>query len=136
MNRSGSSIHSAWEYPSFENADTFVSRLVRKGVIAHDSTVDALVRGKPLMLSRRSGQRHFARATGMTHVAFRNIERARYATNLLREGVSILDVVHRAGYFDQPHLTRSLKRLIGQTPAEIVRGTTQLSFLYKTPLPS
>ena len=127
---------SAWEYPSFENADTFVSRLVRKGVIAHDSTVDALVRGKPLMLSRRSGQRHFARATGMTHVAFRNIERARYATNLLREGVSILDVVHRAGYFDQPHLTRSLKRLIGQTPAEIVRGTTQLSFLYKTPLPS
>jgi methylphosphotriester-DNA--protein-cysteine methyltransferase len=38
---------------------------------------------------------------------------------LLQRGVSIHDTVHEAGYFDQPHLTRSLKRLLGQTPAEI-----------------
>jgi AraC-like DNA-binding protein len=44
----------------------------------------------------------------------------------------ILDVVHRAGYFDQPHLSRSLKRLIGMTPSEIAGGARQLSFLYKT----
>ena len=68
----------------------------------------------------------------MTHSTWRQIERARHATNLLREGVSILDTVHQAGYFDQPHLTRSLTHQIGQTPAEIIRGNHQLSFLYKT----
>ena len=51
---------------------------------------------------------------------------------LLRQGTSILDAVHEAGYFDQAHLTRSLTHLIGQTPVEIGRGQTQLSFLYKT----
>jgi dihydrofolate reductase len=40
--------------------------------------------------------------------------------------------VYQAGYFDQPHLIRSLTRRIGQTPAEVVRGHRQLSFLYKT----
>jgi hypothetical protein len=43
----------------------------------------------------------------------------------------------QADYFDQPHLTRSLRRFIGQTPAQIVgrgsdRAREQLSFLYKT----
>jgi len=123
---------SAWDYPDFENADTFVARLVRKGAIVRDPVVAAALRGEPQALSIRSVQRRFARATGMTHAAFRTIERARYATSLLRAGVPILDVVYQAGYFDQPHLTRSLKYLIGQTPADIMRGTRQLSFLYKT----
>jgi hypothetical protein len=56
----------------------------------------------------------------------------RYATDLLREGVATLDVVHTAGYFDQAHLTRALRDLIGQTPGEIAKRTRQLSFLYKT----
>lgn len=72
------------------------------------------------------------RTTGLTHGAARRIERARYATTLLQQGVPILDAVHEAGYFDQPHLTRSLKRFIGQTPAQIMGKAAQLSFLYKT----
>ena len=59
-------------------------------------------------------------------------QRARYATTLLREGVPILDVVSSVGYFDQAHLTRSLRRFIGETPAKIILGQKQLSFLYKT----
>jgi AraC-like DNA-binding protein len=125
---------SAWEYPDFEHADTFVARLVRRGLIARYDSVDAALRGDRTLSSVRSAQRRFARATGISHAAFRTIERARLATNLLRQGVPILDVVHRAGYFDQPHLTRSLTRLVGQTPAGIARGTRQLSFLYKTAL--
>jgi len=31
-------------------------------------------------------------------------------------------VVFSAGYYDQPHLTRVLRQLIGRTPAELVRG--------------
>jgi hypothetical protein len=123
---------SAWEYPSFENADVFVQRLVRKGVIARDPIVDAVLHNHPQTLSIRSTERHFRRATGMTYSTWRQIERARHAANLLRDGASILDTVHEAGYFDQPHLTRSLTKRIGQTPGEIIRGSRQLSFLYKT----
>ena len=130
---------SAWEYPTFENADTFVARLLKKGIVVCDRTVEAALRGELSAVSLRSAQRHFLRATGITHATFRTSERARYATNLLRDGASIADAVHLAGYFDQPHLTRSLRYLIGQTPTEIASGTQQLSFLYKTappPLPT
>jgi methylphosphotriester-DNA--protein-cysteine methyltransferase len=68
----------------------------------------------------------------MTLGTFRQIERARHATNLLRRGAPIVDVVHDAGYFDQAHLTHSLKRFVGQTPAQIERGHEQLSLLYNT----
>ena len=123
---------SAWEYPGFENAETFVHRLQQAGIIARDHAVDAVLRGEPQNLSLRSVQRHFLQATGLSYTALRQIERARYATRLLQQGVAILDVVHLAGYFDQAHLTRSLTRLIGQTPVKIIRGESQLSFLYKT----
>ena len=92
------------------------------------STRPCAVRG----LSRRSTQRHFLHATGMTHATFRKIERARYAASLLRQGVSIADAVHEAGYYDQAHLTRSVRNLIGETPARIVRKERQLSLLYET----
>ena len=123
---------SAWEFPDFENADTFVARLARKGLVARDCVVDAWMRNEPQPLSLRSTQRRILRAGGITREAFRSIARARYATSLLRDGVPILDVVERAGYYDQPHLSRSLRRLIGQTPAQIARRAQQLSFLYKT----
>jgi hypothetical protein len=123
---------SAWEYPNFENAETFVERLVREGLIAVDSCVNDALRGYRPALTTRTAQRRFLQATGMTHSAIRQVERARQATNLLKQGVSILDAAHAAGYYDQAHLTRALKRLIGQTPAQIRRAEQQLSFLYNT----
>ena len=127
---------SAWEYPDFDSAEAFVARLVRKGILTRDPAVDRVMHRSQPAQSLRTAQRHFLRATGLTHRTVQQIERARYATNLLRQGASILDTVHEAGYFDQAHLTRSLKHLIGQTPVEIGRRQTQLSFLYKTePLP-
>ena len=83
-------------------------------------------------MSRRSTQRHFLHATGMTHATFRKIERARFAARLLRQGVSIADTVHETGYYDQSHLTRSLRNLIGETPARIARQERQLSLLYES----
>ena len=123
---------SALEYPDFDNAETFVKRLARSGILSRDPIVDDTLLRRPCKLSLRSAQRHFLRSTGITYSTFRQIERARHATNLLREGVSILDVVSSLGYFDQAHLTRSLRRLIGQTPTQIIQGQRQLSFLYKT----
>lgn len=121
-----------WHLPDLDNAEAYVARLARRGVIARDDSVEAAMRGGGQPLTVRSVQRHFRRTTGMTQGQFRQIQRARHATNLLRDGAPILDTVHEAGYFDQAHLTRSLKVLIGQTPASIARQEAQLSFLYKT----
>jgi methylphosphotriester-DNA--protein-cysteine methyltransferase len=62
------------------------------------------------------------RATGLTQDAIRQIERARRAADLLDRGESIAETVARAGYADQAHLTRSLKRFVGETPGQIVGG--------------
>lgn len=125
---------SAWQFPTYDNADTFIERLADDGALGFDPAVEAKLQGRPSDLSPRSAQRRFLRATGLTHSAVRQIERARYATVLLRQGASIFDAVFQAGYFDQPHLTRALRHFIGQTPAQITGNgaTKQLSFLYKT----
>ena len=123
---------SAWEHPSFENAERLVARLAEAGIVARDSAVSAALGGDEHALSRRSAQRHFLHATGMTHRAHRQIERARQAAHLLQQGVAVQDAVHEAGYFDQAHLTRSLRSLIGETPGQVARHEQQLSFLYKT----
>jgi AraC-like DNA-binding protein len=125
---------SAWQFPTYDNADTFVARLAREGLLVRDPIVAAVSQGQAPALSPRSIQRRFVRATGLTRGGLWQIERARFATMLLQQGVSILDTVVEAGYADQAHLTRSLRRFIGKTPAQIVRKTEpeQLSLLFKT----
>jgi len=70
-------------------------------------------------LSDRSVQRRVSRATGLTPGGIRQIRRAEHALAMLVRGVSKVDVVHEAGFADQAHLTRSLKRFVGQTPSQI-----------------
>ncbi|MCY6493417.1 helix-turn-helix domain-containing protein [Leptolyngbya sp. GGD] len=122
--------HSAWQFPNFDDADIFVDKLVREGLLVREAVVDAVLRGQrqgrlaqstPPKESLRSIQRHFIQATGLTHRTIQQIERAQQAADLLEQGVSILDTVDQIGYADQSHLTRSLKRFIGQTPAQISR---------------
>jgi hypothetical protein len=117
--RSFSLCHSAWQFPTYENADTFVDRLVRAGVLVHDPLLNTVHQGGSQSLSLRMVQYRILRSTGLSQRTIRQIERARYAATLLKQGVSIFDTVYEAGYSDQPHLTRSLKHFIGQTPAEI-----------------
>lgn len=111
---------SVWEFPNFNNADTFVDRLVREGLLTNDPTVSAIQQGHSPKLSLRSVQYRYLLSTGLSQRTIRQIERARYATTLLKQGVSIFDVVYKAGYSDQAHLTRSLKHYIGHTPTEIL----------------
>jgi len=125
---------SAWQCPTFENADVFVERLVREGLLVREPVVEAALQHQQTAVTQRSVQRRFLRAMGLTHGAVAQIARARRATRLLQQGTSILDTVEVAGYYDQPHLTKALKRLIGQTPAQLLAGenTMQLSFLSNT----
>jgi hypothetical protein len=125
-----------WQFPTYENADTFIQRLVREDLLVYDPIIGSVLRGEPQELSPRSIQRRFMRATGLTRGTLRQIERARQATILLQEGVSILDTVDMVGYADQAHLTRALRYFIGKTPAQIIRKTesVETSLLFKTEL--
>jgi AraC-like DNA-binding protein len=112
---------SAWEFPDYDNVETFIDRLVRDDVLACDPIVNAALQDKLSEMSLRTVRHRFLRATGLTQSHIWQMKRAQHAETLLQQGVSILDTVHDAGYFDQPHLTRSLKQFIGHTPAQIIR---------------
>jgi AraC-like DNA-binding protein len=113
-------LHGAtWELPTYENADTLVERLTRENLLARDPVVDAVLRGHGHAASTRAIQYHFLRSTGLRYKTIQQIERARHVKALLEQGVSIPDAILTAGYFDQSHLTNSLKRFLGQTPAQI-----------------
>ncbi len=111
-----------WQFPTFENTDTFAGRLMRKELVVHDQLVADVLRGKSYDLSLRSIQRRFLHVTGLTYKAIQQVERARKAVELLQSGFTILDATHQAGYFDQAHLTNSLRRYYGQTPAQILQS--------------
>lgn len=124
-----------WEIPSYENAETFVDRLIRAGLLVRDPLVGDVLAGEtPMLITPRSVQRRVAAATGLTQGTIRQIERARRAAMLLMRGETAAEVVHRVGYHDQPHLARSLNRFVGRTATQLQRptGEEMLSLLYKT----
>lgn len=125
---------SAWHRPDYDNAEVFVRRLVREGMLIADPVVTEVLRGAPPGVSERTVQRRFLATTGLTREGVRQISRVRQAAVLLQQGVSAQDVVHRLGYFDQPHLARSLTRYIGRTATQLrdPAPAVPLSLLYKT----
>lgn len=125
---------SAWHIPDYDNAEAFVQRLVREDVLVRDRLVAEVTRGATPDVAARTVQRHFLAVTGLTRDAVRQIDRARQATLLLRDDVSTNEVIARCGYYDQPHLARSLRRYIGRSPREVTSNgpVEPLSLLYKT----
>jgi hypothetical protein len=163
-----------WEIPGAHNADVFVDRLERAGLLVHDPVVEAALQHdlethvlaldaagtdlqpapavgrnsdpraragtgagasaghgrrpattRPGVLehySRRTVERRVAQATGLTRGTIRQIRRVERAVELLSSGVPVGDVVERLGYSDQSHLSRSLRRFVGQTPARVAAG--------------
>lgn len=112
----------ACELPTFENADTFVSRLIRDGSLSREPTIADVIGGRIPDVSSRTLQRRFVHAAGISQGTMLQIERARHALELLERGTPILDVVALTGYSDQPHLTRAVRLYTGQTPAQILRA--------------
>ena len=107
----------AWEMPTPQNLDVFIDRLERAGLLVVDPLIEELRHGEPVRgMPRRTAQSRFMRAVGLSRRTLQVIERARYAARQLRAGSTIADVVFDAGYYDQPHLTRSLRELIGPHP--------------------
>lgn len=65
--------------------------------------------------------RHRIRSsTGQSREQIRQIERAKHAAELITTtGLPLAVVAAEAGYTDQPHLTRSVKRWLGSTPGQL-----------------
>ena len=82
-----------------------------------DVTLDELARAaccSPFHLSRR-----FKRATGMTPFQYLVRLRVDHARHLVSAGAgerSLADVARAAGFADQSHLTRQMKKVLGVTP--------------------
>ena len=113
---------SSFQFPDYENVETFVERLVREDLLVSDETVKAVLAGQPPAMSLRTVRRRFLLATGLTYKVISQIERAQQAQILLERGVSLLEAAYQAGYADQSHMTRAFKHFIGYTPAQIARG--------------
>ncbi|MEZ4683764.1 MAG: helix-turn-helix domain-containing protein, partial [Caldilineaceae bacterium] len=68
----------------------------------------------------RTIRHRFQRATGLSPKQIQQMMRAQQAAALLQQGASILDTIYKAGYYDQPHLTRALRQWVGYTPSQIL----------------
>jgi|SRR5688572_5999845 len=111
-----------WEIPNFDNAEALVEKLVDNRLLATDDIVDRILRDLPKAFSIRSMQRHFMQTTGITLKYFRQIQRAHEASTLLQTGTTPLEAALATGYYDQAHMTNSLKKIIGKTPTDIVQS--------------
>lgn len=111
---------SAWQFPDFENVDTFLKRLHRQEILVRDPLVNAVLEDHPLDVSPRTVRHRFLQATGLSQKHIQQMERAQQAADLLRQGTPIVDTALELGYYDQPHLTKSLKQFIGYTPAQLL----------------
>jgi len=68
--------------------------------------------------------RVFRESVGMPPHAYQTQVRVRRAKSLLRARVPIAEVAAAAGFYDQAHLTRHFKRIVGLTPGRYVRNDT------------
>jgi AraC-like DNA-binding protein len=84
--------------------------------------VPAALQGCEPELSPRTVRHRFLRATGQTQKHIQQFERAKQAQALLSRGKPVLDVAYQLGYYDQSHLTRSLRHFIGYTPGQLSAG--------------
>jgi AraC-like DNA-binding protein len=66
--------------------------------------------------------RVFRRDVGLTPHGYQEQVRVRHAKQLLREGFPIARAAAESGFYDQAHLTRRFKRVVGVTPGRFVRA--------------
>lgn len=114
---------STWKLPTYETIDEFLARMAERGLLSIDPVVRDVVENKPVNMSVRSIQRHFAMTIGMSPRRVKQIMSARKAVELLLQGRPLAELSYELGYADLPHMIRMLKRFTGFTPlGNKVRG--------------
>ncbi len=112
-------------WPGWTDLEAFVGALLEAGSLVSDDDIRRALAGDDVGLSPRSWQRRFRAVTGLSRKQIQQLERARRAYVLLQQGRRPAEVAIAAGYADQAHLTRSLKLIRNETPAQIVAATRQ-----------
>jgi AraC-like DNA-binding protein len=59
--------------------------------------------------------------------------RLQRACGALMRGASIIAAAQRSGFADAAHLTRTVRRMLGMTPGEIVQRRAQVRAAFATP---
>lgn len=106
-------------FPTFDNAEELVEKLVKVNILKNDNVVQSELHGKPKAMSVRGKQRHFSQTTGMTKKYLDQIKQAQKAVSLLKQGKKPIEAAMEAGYTDQPHLAKSLRKIMDSKPSEI-----------------
>ena len=73
-------------------------------------------------LSRAHYSRRFLREQGLSPRDFRRQSRVLAACELIAEGVDLAESAQRAGFADQPHMTRQFRSILGITPSAVRRA--------------
>lgn len=131
---------SAVPVPAFDELEHFVDALLHDGALIADEEVRRALGGMVSGWSARTWQRRIARVTGMTRGQLERTERARAAYHLLQQGVPPAEAAHRAGFADQPHLTREMRRVRRpdarpDSGGRDARLTLSLAFKTRVPTP-
>jgi len=108
-----------FKLPTYQSAESLVEKMVQAGVLKNNSIVEASLSGKPKAASRRAVQRHFKDTTGVAQKTLQQIHQAQHAVQLLQQGKNPTQAAMDAGYTDQPHLTKSLKRIMHKKPSNV-----------------
>jgi hypothetical protein len=106
-------------WPTFSNIEELIGQMTKLGVLASNSIVDGILKDAPKATSKRSVERHFKATTGLTPKKLADIRRAQQAVRILKAGESPSIAAIEAGYYDQPHMSRSLKRLMDSLPSDV-----------------
>ena len=106
-------------FPTYATAEKLVEALIEAKLLVADPVIHKANDGTKWAASKRSYQRHFTEHTGISKKYFEQIERAKTAVSQLKNGKSPRDVAADTGYTDQPHLARSLKKIMGVKPSDV-----------------
>lgn len=94
--------------PAFCPPETeFLGIVFKPGVYMPPLSPKSLRDRKNVTLPEAAGQTFWLHGSAWQFPNYENVD-------------TFADVAYQAGYADQPHLTRSLKRFVGQTPGQIL----------------
>jgi hypothetical protein len=105
--------------PTFENAEHLTDMMVEAKLMQSDDLVAKAFTSKPKAASKRSMQQHFKKVTGITQKDFQLIRRAQDAVRRLKSGEKPSAVAADLGYSDQPHMIKSIKKIMGHLPSNL-----------------
>lgn len=105
--------------PTFENVEPLVDTMIAAGLLLSNDLVARAFSETPKAASARSVQQHFKQTTGITQKSFQMIRRAQEAVRRLKAGEAPAGVAVDLGYADQPHMIKSIKKIMGALPSNL-----------------